>query len=148
MSKGSGKLMVRNATPDDFNRCFPLLEQLYHGDIGSNFKGVFNKFARGKRSCVMVAERHGKTLGVLIGNYHLDIDWEGKVAKIQALIVEEKHRKKGIGKKLVQHFIEKAKRNGCCAVRSRINRKNKNARLFHEKLGFWEAETYEHILEL
>lgn len=148
MSKESGKLTVRDATPDDLDRCFPLLEQLYHGDIGSNFKEVFNKFARGKRSCVIMAERHGRTLGVLIGSYYLDIDWEGKVAKIQALIVEEKHRKKRIGKKLVQHFTQKAKQNGCRAVRSRINRKNKNACLFHEKLGFWEAETYEYILEL
>lgn len=148
MSKESGKLTVRDATPDDFDKCFPLLEQLYHGDIGSNFKEVFNRFARGKRSCVIMAEQHGKTLGVLIGSYYLDIDWEGKVAKIQALIVEEKHRKKRIGKKLVQHFTQKAKQNGCRAVRSRINRKNKNACLFHEKLGFWEAETYEYILEL
>lgn len=148
MSKESGKLTVRDATPDDFDKCFPLLEQLYHGDTGSKFKEVFNKLARSKRSYVMVAERHGRTLGVLIGSYYLDIDWEGKVAKIQALIVEEKHRKKGIGKKLVQHFIEKAKQNGCRAVRSRINRKNKNACSFHEKLGFWKAETYEYILEL
>ena len=148
MSKKSGKLTVRDATSDDFNRCFPLLEQLYHGDIGRNFKEAFNKLARSKRSCVMVAEQHGKTLAALIGSYHLDIDWEGKVAKIQALIVKEKHRKKGIGKMLVQHFIQKAKQNRCCAVRSRINLKNKNACLFHEKLGFWKAETYEYILEL
>ena len=147
MTEKSGKPTVRNATPDDFERCFPLLEELYHGDIGRNFKEVFNKFARGKRSCVIVAEQDRKILGVLIGSYYLDIDWEGKVAKIQALIVKEKHRKKGIGKKLVQRFIEKAKQNGCRAVRSRVNRKNKNACLFHEKLGFWEAETYEYILE-
>lgn len=148
MSKKSGKLTVRDATADDFDRCFPLLEQLYHGDIGNNFKEAFNKLAMSKISCVIMADQHGKTLGVLIGSYYLDMDWEGKVAKIQALIVEEKHRKKGIGKKLVQHFIQKARQNGCRAVRSRINRKNKNACLFHEKLGFWEAETYEYILEL
>jgi GNAT superfamily N-acetyltransferase len=148
MSEESGKLIVRNATPDDFERCFALLEKLYHGDIGCSFKEVFNRFARGKGSCVIVAEQHGKTLGVLIGSYHLDIDWESKVAKIQALIVEEKHRRKGIGRRLVEHFRQKAKQNGCCVIRSRVNRKNKNACLFHEKLGFWKAETYEYILEL
>lgn len=148
MSKRSGKLTVRSATPDDFDSCFPLLEQLYHGDIGRNFKEVFNKLARSRKDCVIMAEQHGNTLGVLIGSYYLDVDWEGKVAKIQALIVEEKHRKKGIGKKLVQYFVEKAKQNRCRAVNSRINRKNKNACLFHKKLGFWEAETHEYILEL
>jgi len=148
MSDKGGKLAVRDAIPDDFDRCFPLFEQLYHGDIGSNLKEVFNQLARSKRSCVIIAERHGKTLGVLIGSYYLDIDWEGKVAKIQALIVEEKNRKKGIGKMLVQHFIWKAKQNGCLVVRSRVNRRNRNACLFHEKLGFWEAETCEYILDL
>jgi len=148
MSDKSGKLVVRDATPDDFDRCFPLFEQLYHGDIGSNFKEVFNQLARGKGSCVIAAEQHGKTLGVLIGSYYLDIDWEGKVAKIQALIVKEKHRKSGISKMLVQNFIQKEKQNGCRAVRSRVNRKNKNACLFHQKLGFWEAETCEYIFEL
>lgn len=142
------KLTVRSATPNDFERCFPLLEQLYHSDIGPHLNEAFSKFARSKRSCVLMAEQHGKTLGVLIGNYNLDIDWEGNVAKIQALIVEEKNRKKGIGKRLVQRFLQKARQNGCCAVRSRVNRKNKTACLFHEKLGFWQAETYEYILEL
>ncbi len=69
-------------------------------------------------------------------------------AKIQALIVEEKHRREGIGEELAQRFIEKAKQNGCRVVKSRINRGNKKACLFHEKLGFWQAETYEYILEL
>jgi GNAT superfamily N-acetyltransferase len=140
--------MVREATSDDYNGCFPLLEQLYHGDIGSRFKEVFNKFAGGDIGCVLMAEQHGKTLGVLVGSYYLDIDWEGKVAKIQALIVDVKHRKKGIGKKLVQRLVEKAKQIGCCAVRSRINRKNEIACSFHKKLDFWEAETYEYMLEL
>jgi len=142
------KFVVRNATPDDFDLCFPLLEQLYHGDIGCDFREVFNRFATGKRGCILMAEQHGKTLGVLVGSYYLDIDWEGMVAKIQALIVGEKHRKKGIGKNLVQHFIEEAKQNGCRVARSRINRENKNACLFHKSLGFWQAETYEYILEL
>ncbi len=140
--------MIRNATPEDFKQCFPLLEELYHGDIGCDFREVFNKFAIGKRSCILMAEQHGETIGVLIGSYYLDVDWEGEVAKIQALIVGEKHRKKGIGKSLVQHFIDKAKQNGCRVVKSRVNRKNKNACLFHERLGFWEAETHEYILEL
>lgn len=148
MPKKTEKLAVRNAMPDDFDRCFPLLEQLYHGDIGINVKEVFNKLVKNKRSCVMMAEQCGKTLGVLIGSYYLDIDWEDMVAKIQALIVEDKHRNKGIGKRLVQQFLERAKQKGCRAVTSRVNRKNQTARLFHEKLGFEEAETYEYILEL
>lgn len=148
MSKTGPTYIVRDATSEDFDRCFPLLDRLYHGDIGSDFPEVFNKLAGGQGSSVIVAEQHGKTLGVLIGSCYLDIDWEGKVAKIQALIVDEKHREQGIGRTLVQHFVEKAKQAGCRVVGSRINRENQGARLFHEKLGFWQAETHEYILEL
>ena len=95
----------------------------------------------------MIAE-HLEVVGILVGSYHLDIDWEGKVAKIQALVVEKKHRKGGIGKKLVNRFLHEAKKDGCCAVVSRVNRKNQIACSFHERLGFKEAGTYEYILEL
>lgn len=148
VSKTGPTHVVRDATSEDFDRCFPLLDQLYHGDIGSNFREVFNKLAGGQEGSVIVAEQHGKTLGILIGSYHLDIDWEGKVAKIQALIVDEKHREQGTGRTLVQRFVEKAKQAGCHVVGSRINRENRVARLFHEELGFWQAETFEYILEL
>lgn len=147
MLEESEKPTVRCGTPDDFDRCLPLFEELYHGDIGHNFKRVFDGFARCEGGCVLIAEQQ-EVVGILVGSYYSDIDWEGKVAKIQALVVEKKHRNKGIGKKLVHHFLRKAKKDGCCAVRSRVNRKNQIACLFHERLGFEEAETYEYILEL
>jgi len=146
LEKGE-KLTVRCGTPEDFERCLPLFEEFYHGDIGDNFKEVFDSFTRREKGCVLIAE-HREVVGILVGSYHLDIDWEGKVAKIQALIVERKHRKKGIGKKLVNHFLHKARKEGCCAVVSRVNRKNQVACSFHEKLGFKEAGTYEFLLEL
>jgi ribosomal protein S18 acetylase RimI-like enzyme len=141
------KSIVRYGTPDDFDRCLPLFKGLYHGDIGHNFKEIFDSFTRSERDCVLITEQQGKVVGILVGSYHLDIDWEGKVARIQALVVEKKHRNKGIGKKLVHHFLHKAKKEGCCAVRSRVNRRNQVACSFHERLGFEKARTYEYILE-
>ena len=146
--KESQKPTVRCGTPKDFDRCLPLFEELYHGDIGHNFQEVFQSFTRSERGCVLIAEQQGEVVGILVGSYDLDIDWEGKVARIQSLVVERKHRNKGIGKKLVHHFLQKAKKDGCCAVRSRVNRRNQIACSFHERLGFEEAETYEYILGL
>jgi ribosomal protein S18 acetylase RimI-like enzyme len=87
-------------------------------------------------------------VGTIIGNYYVDLDWEGKIAKLQAIIVDEKHQNQGIGKKLLQHFHAQAKENNCRTITARVNRKNRKARNFYKKSKFEEAGTNEHIVEL
>lgn len=138
---------IRMAQTSDYSNCLPLFRTLYHGDIGPDFKQTFENFVNSEDGVIMMAERSSKVIGVLVGSYHLDIDWEGRVAKIDALIVEEAYRKEGIGKKLVQRFITMARRKQCKAIKSRINRKNVVAQEFHKSLGFTEADTYEYFLD-
>jgi len=83
-----------------------------------------------------------------LANYYLDLDWEGKTAKLQAIIVDKKHQNQGIGRKLIQQFLTQAKENNCQAVTARVNRKNKKANNFCKKQNFEESETNEYILEL
>lgn len=138
---------VGTAKVNDYLECLPLFTTLYHGDIGPNFKQTFEDFVNNEDGVVLLAEYSNKVIGVLVGSFHLDIDWEGKIAKIDALIVDKARRKKGIGKKLAQHFITMARRKQCKAIKSRINRKNIVAQKFHKSLGFTEADTYEYFLD-
>jgi ribosomal protein S18 acetylase RimI-like enzyme len=147
-SMTSDKLTIRQATPKDWKKILPLFTQLYHGDIGPDLKKVFTTLTTSKKNSVLIAEQNEKAVGALIGSYYLDIDWEGKIAKLQAIIVDKKHQGKGIGKKLFHHFQTQAKGNNCRAITARVNRKNKQARGFYEKLNLEEAETNEYILEL
>jgi len=95
-----------------------------------------------------MAERDGRVLGVLVGSYHLDIDWEGRIGKIDALYVEKDCRRKGLGRELVKFFLSKARRSNCLAVVSRVNHKNERAYRFHKAIGFTVTGTDEYILEL
>jgi ribosomal protein S18 acetylase RimI-like enzyme len=142
------QLTIRKATPKDWNKILPLFKQLYHDDIGPNLKNTFTKLTKNNENITLIAEQNQKLLGALIANYYMDLDWEGKTAKLQAIIVDQKHRNKGIGKKLLQHLLTQAKQNNCRAITARVNRKNKIARLFYEKLDFEEARTNEYTLEL
>jgi ribosomal protein S18 acetylase RimI-like enzyme len=137
---------IREAKVDDYLVCLPLLTALYHGDIGSDFRRTFEDFVESEHGIVLIAE-NTKVLGVLVGGYHLDIDWEGKTAKIDAIIVDETSRKRGIGTELVRHFIADAKRKNCEAVKSRVNTENFAAQEFHRTLGFTKARTYEYFLD-
>jgi ribosomal protein S18 acetylase RimI-like enzyme len=143
-----GKNVIRKASVDDYSLCLPLLTLLYHGDIGTDFKSTFESFVTSDSSMVLFAQSQGKVVGVLIGSYQMDIDWEGKTAKIDGIIVSKKHRRKGIGKQLTNRFIISAQKQGCKAVKSRVNTRNSEAQRFHESLGFERAATYEYILDL
>lgn len=142
------ELKIRQATPEDWEKTLPLFTQFYHDDIGPDLRKVFDVLATSKEDSILIAEQDKKPLGVLIGSYHLDIDWEGKIAKLQAIIIDQKHRNQGIGRKLLQCFLTQAMENNCRAITARVNHKNLQATIFYEKLNFEKAETSEYMLEL
>ena len=143
----TGRIAIRNAEVGDYSRCLPLLTLLYHGDIGTDFEKTFESFITGDNNIALLAQSRREVVGILIGTCQMDIDWEGKTARIDAIVVSEKHRRTGIGKQLVNRFITLAQKQGCKAAKSRVNRKNEEARKFHENLGFARADTYEYMLD-
>jgi GNAT superfamily N-acetyltransferase len=143
----AGKIILRNAGVGDYSRCLPLLTLLYHGDVGTDFKKTFEGFVTGDCNMILPAQSRRGVVGILIGSCQMDIDWEGKTARIDAIVVREKHRRTGIGKQLVNRFITVAQRQRCKAVKSRVNRRNEGAQRFHESLGFARADTYEYVLD-
>jgi ribosomal protein S18 acetylase RimI-like enzyme len=123
----------------------PLLTLLYHGDVGRGLRPCFEDYVKSENGVVLVSEISNLVRGVLIGSYCLDIDWEGKTARIDALIVDNRYRRKGIGSALLNHFTELSKKMNCKAIKSRVNEKNKDAQGFHERLGFKRAHTHEYV---
>jgi ribosomal protein S18 acetylase RimI-like enzyme len=141
------RVTISIAEANDYFRCLPLFTLLYHGDIGPDFKRIFEDYVTREEGIILLAELSHRLVGILVGSYHLDIDWEGRTARIDAIIVEETNRKMGIGKKLTQHFIGIAKKRKCRAVKSRVNVNNIIAQKSHERLGFTKANTYEYVMD-
>jgi ribosomal protein S18 acetylase RimI-like enzyme len=142
------KLKIRHATPSDWERTLPLFEQLYHGDIGPDLRNVFTTLATSKENCIFVAQQDEKLVGALVGSFYLDIDWEGKIAKLQAIVVDEPCRRHEVGGILLQHFLNHAKKHHARVITARVNRRSREALLFYKKLAFTKTETTECILEL
>ena len=142
------RITIRNALVGDYSRCLPLLTSLYHGDIGTDFKRTFVGFVVGDDSTVLLAQSRRRVVGILIGSFQMDMDWEGMTARIDAIVVSEKYRRAGIGRQLVNRFVALAEGRGCKAVKSRVGGKNGRAQRFHGSLGFSRARTYEYLLDL
>jgi ribosomal protein S18 acetylase RimI-like enzyme len=140
--------MIRRATCDDFSLCLPLLHSLYHGDIEPDFRLTFGSYASRDGGVVLLVQHQDQVIGILIGSFQTDIDWEGKTARVDAIIVKEDYRRAGIGARLTQSFIALAAERGCKAIKSRVNVSSQTARGFHESLGFARADTYEYVLDI
>jgi ribosomal protein S18 acetylase RimI-like enzyme len=87
--------------------------------------------AKNPKTC-FVAEENEKLAGVILaGN-------DGRTALIYHLAVDEKFRKRGIGKALVEKAVEALKQEGMEAVTLFCLRNNEGGNAFWESVGFTE----------
>lgn len=138
---------IRIANAKDYAKCLPLLTSLYRGDIGPDFRQIFRDYVTETEGVILLAESPDDLVGILVGSFHLDIDWEGRTSRIDAIVVKDAGRRMGTASKLAQCFAEMAKRRNCRAMKSRINTRNVAGQRFHESLGFTKANTYEYVLD-
>jgi len=95
-------------------------------------KGILND---SKKGFYIVAEKDNKIIGELMITYEWS-DWRGKnIWWIQSAFVKEKHRKKGVFKKLVEYIKKLAKDSKIDMIRLYVHNRNKNATKVYEKLG-------------
>jgi ribosomal protein S18 acetylase RimI-like enzyme len=79
-----------------------------------------------------VAEENGVVLGMALCYYRYST-WKGRRIYLEDIIVNEKHRSKGIGKLLFERVIEQAKAENLSGVVWQVLEWNKDAIRFYEK---------------
>jgi GNAT superfamily N-acetyltransferase len=60
----------------------------------------------------------------------------GKRCTVESVRVDERHRGKGIGRKMMLWALERAKEKGCISMQLTTNAGRTDARRFYENLGF------------
>jgi GNAT superfamily N-acetyltransferase len=60
----------------------------------------------------------------------------GKRCTVESVRVDERHRGKGIGRKMMLWALERAKEKGCISMQLTTNAGRADARRFYENLGF------------
>lgn len=95
--------------------------------------------------CVFVAVESEMLVGWIHGFYSLRVESDPFV-EIGGLVVDENHRKHGIGKMLVEKILEWAALKACQKVRVRCNTVRTDSHLFYQQLGF-EVQKEQKVLD-
>lgn len=120
MGTRKGNMQFRGAMVQDFEDCSPLLQQLWssinlngpaaNSEEVQEIKSVFCQLLEEPDAKVIIAEENGQIIAFLDLTFRKTLFHRGWTMIIEDLIVDEAHRRKGIGKQLVkfsEHMREK-----------------------------------------
>jgi GNAT superfamily N-acetyltransferase len=135
--------LVRLATEKDIPRILELYRQLsfnpteHRSPSVAECQQVFQKMSTLPGYELLVAEEDGKVVGstvlaILPGFAH----GTSPFAVVEYVVVDEKHRSRGIGKLLMAYVIARAKKAGCYKIMLTSDKRRKQAHEFYRSLGF------------
>lgn len=139
-------LIIRRAQQKDLSAIVELIANDELGRLRENFKtplpeqylNAFDKINSDQNQELMVMSNDsGDIIGTLQLSFIQYLTYQGGIrAQIEAVRVHENYRNKGIGKKLIQWAIDRAKQKEAHVVQLTTDKKRDAAVQFYEKLGF------------
>jgi predicted N-acetyltransferase YhbS len=143
--------IVRAATEHDIPRILELYRQLVISSAPAeqnqekslrDYRRVFAQISAVPGLELLVAEEEGKVVGSVVlfiapNLSHNGLPW----ALVENVIVDQKCRRQGIGKLLMDYAIVRAKDAGCYRIGLSSDKKRRDAHQFYRSLGF-EASSH------
>jgi GNAT superfamily N-acetyltransferase len=133
---------LRRATPGDHDELFAAYTEIV--DSGDGFphspplsRREFDDYWVDHASGVWVLRAHGE----LVGAYYLKPNFVGRAAHISnaGYFVLASHRGQGLGRRLVEHSLDEARRLGFDAMQFNLVFESNPARHLYRELGFLEV---------
>jgi GNAT superfamily N-acetyltransferase len=130
-------MKIRRAKKTDYDQ----LMNLYNGFVGedrySKYIGdSFYKVLQEQNSYIYVACENGKLIGFTTFSVRTVVRYPKPIAELDELYVNPDFRGKGLGVKLLQTFIEKAKELNCYRLYIESHYDHKPAHGLYSKMGF------------
>lgn len=144
---------IRKARKEDINSIISLNQQLFDNEYEkfdktldcswpSKNRKYFENAISSKNFLSLVNILDGKIVGYLIGSINESgrVRKTMKIAELNNMLVIEKQRGKGIGRKLFEEFLKWAKERRAKRMRVVSSAKNIQAINFYKKCGFFDWE--------
>lgn len=149
-------LLIRPYHIEDFDILVSLLEQLQDyvsaldtlnmmrrlPEYGKDYTQRLLERVEKDQGKILLAELNKKPVGMIAGAIREQTPAEqlekvyAKRGRILELFVEEKARKLGVGKRLMESMEEYLASQGCTVIRIEVFAANQNARDFYDSLGY------------
>lgn len=144
-------MKIRNAEPKDAEQLDMMLTRLIQDE--SRYDRNLNRECEIKDNyCnrigldghkLILIEENGEIVGYLYGFvYHIPGICKSPIAILDALFIDEKHRRKGYASMLIAEFRAFAIENGACQIELKVVSDNKHAVDLYKKLSFVETKKY------
>ncbi len=138
-------MKIREAQQEDLPGIIRLLadDQLgttresFDDPLPAEYREAFHRIKMDPNNELVVLEEEGTLVGTLQLTFIPYLTYKGSSrAQIEAVRVDQAHRGKGVGRKMFEWAIHRAKEKGCHMVQLTTNKIRKDAFQFYESLGF------------
>ena len=103
-------LTIRDARPGDAEALASLIGQLGYPTSAKAVARRMERLRTSKADRLVVAERDGAVVGLASLHTSLSVEYDEPAAKLSAIVVDERHRRRGIGQALVEAMETEARR--------------------------------------
>lgn len=130
---------LRRITRKDVSRLAVLLGQLGYPAEDSTVDERLDYWLNDPASALIGAYIAGELAGVVALHVSPLLEVTGKWARIVALVVDEEHRGKDIGRRLVEDAERRARELGCLRMEVTSSRRRDDAHRLYRRQGFEDA---------
>lgn len=81
-------------------------------------------------------QHRGRPAGYVVVTFGFDHEFGGRMATVTDLYIEIPHRRKGLGRKTLEHVADFCRRAGVRGLELQAERDNTEARAFYKRCGF------------
>jgi GNAT superfamily N-acetyltransferase len=129
-------VQLRPVRRQDGTRLAVLLGELGYPTTPADVDGRLDHWLDDPASRLIGAEDGGELVGVAALHVMPMLEVSGKVARLLALVVDERYRSRGVGQLLVAAVEEQARAAGCVKVEITSSRYRTRTHKFYEQLGY------------
>jgi ribosomal protein S18 acetylase RimI-like enzyme len=137
-------LVIRESTENDIPSILNLLYELERPrPLDENeikiFKNKIQDYFSDSHKTILVAEKEKEIVGIVSIIYLQRLNRAKLEMYIPELIVTEKFRYSGVGKKMIQHCIDIVKKKDCYRIRLESGNQRKESHKFYKSIGFKQS---------
>jgi GNAT superfamily N-acetyltransferase len=130
---------IRDARAGDADAIACLLGQLGYPTSRAVVSNRLARLAASGADHVLVAVLDGEPVGLVTVHTSLTIADDQSVAKLSAIVVDERYRREGVGEALVAAAEDRARAAGCSLMFLTTAERRTDAHSFYRRLGFEET---------